>query len=121
MQPRVQVNKLAIAEASRLLNSCTVSAGIDGADAGVDAVTPESSSREELRVFMQNVFVRFSAVDSIPDYETITIPRFRVAVSQGVCTSLVNRYHTLHSQYLEQGGQAGDVKGPEQIATLLGT
>lgn len=120
MQSHVQVSKLAVAEADRLMRSCTVPAGADGPGAGVDAVTHESISREELRVLMQKVFVRFSAVDSIPDYETIAIPRFRVAVSQGVCESLVNCYQALHSKYLDQGGQAGDVKGPEQIATLLG-
>lgn len=106
----MQVYKLAQAEADRLLRSCAV--GI-----GENTLT---LSTGEMRSLMQEIFVKFSAVDSVPDYETITIPRFRVAVSQSVCEGLVTRYQALHSKFLEEGGLASEVKGPAQIATLLG-
>lgn len=111
----MQVRKLSEAEAVRLLSSCDSPAGA----VSDSNVTPRST--EELRLILNNIFVRFSAVDSIPDYETIAIPRFRVAVSQSVCEGMVSRYTSLYSKYVEKGGQTSAVKGPEQIATLLGT
>ena len=110
----IQVDHLAKAEAERLLVACSVPAAADG-----DAVVMGMST-PKLRSLMQGMFVKFSAVDAIPDYDAITVPRFRVAVSQATCEGLVSAYKVLHSAYISQGGEEGEVKAPEQIATLLG-
>lgn len=110
----LQVRNLAQLEADRLLEVCGVPPTSN--QSGL-----ETKSISELRSLMHEMFIKFSSVETIPDYERISVPRFRVAVSQGVCEGLVACYKTLHGQYIVMGGEANEVKVPEQIATLLGT
>eukprot|EP00892_Ulva_mutabilis_P006723 jgi/Ulvmu1/4422/UM002_0147.1 len=107
-----QVESLAKAEGTRLLVACSIPADPERHCADM--------SVQQLRSLLSDMFVQLSAVDAIPDYEAIAVPRFRVALSQGVCRFLVKSYQTLHCTYTARGGDAGEVKGPEQIATLLG-
>jgi hypothetical protein len=88
--------------------------------AGVDAQLKDRPAAE-IHALMRKIFVSFSAADAIPDYERITIPRFRVAVSQSLCEVIVQCYEMLYQVLQNAGsGLVDDTKAPSQIATLLG-
>ena len=76
-------------------------------------------SGEEQRKLLQDMFGALSAADALPEYEAISMPRMRVAVSQAVCECLLSVYRSVYST-LEDAGAAQDMKVPAQVATLIG-
>jgi hypothetical protein len=117
----IQVKIFAASEARRLLvASCSVPASLAEALVGSGGVA-QSAHRElaEVERLLNNIFTAVSAADAVPDYELVSVPRVRVAVSQALCEILVAVYRTLYSSVGESSATAA-VKHPSQIATLLG-
>jgi hypothetical protein len=113
----VQVKHLAGAEARSLLTACS---GLS-ADS-VQQLTSgnvDSLSIDDRRKLLQDVFKALSAADALPEYEMISMPRMRVAVSQSLCECLLSVYGTVYAS-LQDENSAQEIKSPSQVATLLG-
>jgi hypothetical protein len=116
------VKHLAGIETQRLLAECAslpqqgvqqlVSVSGDGAVG--------SLSMEDRKKLLQDMFRALSAADALPEYEMISMPRMRVAVSQALCEWLLSVYHAVFESLDAAISDAHDVKSPSQVAKLLG-
>lgn len=123
----MQVKHLASSEAQRLLSECsglpldTVQA-LTHAAALVSQQTTAAKPLlppEQQKKLLQDLFRSLSAADALPEYESISMPRMRVAVSQALCECLQVAYRSVYLSLPDAAGSR-DVKTPAQVATLLG-